>query len=148
MIKLRVYGMPAPQGSKKAYAVKGRPVIVDDNPAPLRAWRSEVAAEARIAMGGPPFGGAVEVACTFVLPRPLAHYSTGKNRGQVKSSAPLRPSTRPDVDKLARAVLDALTGIAWVDDGQVADLYVGKVYQASPAERPGAVIEIRAIGED
>ena len=31
-------------------------------------------------------------------------------------------SVRPDLDKLARAVLDALTGIVWVDDDQVVEL--------------------------
>jgi crossover junction endodeoxyribonuclease RusA len=33
-----------------------------------------------------------------------------------------------DADKLARSVLDALTGICWDDDAQVSDLYVTKCY--------------------
>lgn len=30
--------------------------------------------------------------------------------------------------KLARAILDALKGIIWIDDSQVVDLHVKKVY--------------------
>lgn len=33
---------------------------------------------------------------------------------------------KPDIDNIAKAVLDALNGLAWVDDKQVADLYVLK----------------------
>lgn len=40
-----------------------------------------------------------------------------------------RPMTkRPDVDKLGRAVLDALTGIVWRDDCQVIGLQLVKGY--------------------
>ena len=35
---------------------------------------------------------------------------------------------KPDVDKLLRAVLDALTGIVWVDDSQVCFVTMNKVY--------------------
>ena len=38
------------------------------------------------------------------------------------------PCVRPDVDKLARALLDALTGVAYEDDGQVVTLTVRKRY--------------------
>jgi Holliday junction resolvase RusA-like endonuclease len=35
--------------------------------------------------------------------------------------------TRPDIDNLAKLVLDALNGVAWEDDNQVAMLYAIKV---------------------
>jgi len=38
------------------------------------------------------------------------------------------PCVRPDVDKLCRALMDALTGIAYHDDGQVVALSVRKIY--------------------
>ena len=34
----------------------------------------------------------------------------------------------PDIDKLARALLDALTGVVWVDDKQVVELRAVKNY--------------------
>ncbi|MGH7347333.1 MAG: RusA family crossover junction endodeoxyribonuclease [Candidatus Rokuibacteriota bacterium] len=35
---------------------------------------------------------------------------------------------KPDLDKLVRAVLDACTALAFVDDGQVVALNAGKEY--------------------
>lgn len=39
-----------------------------------------------------------------------------------------RPSVKPDLDKLIRAVLDALTGIAYTDDSQVVRILAQKSY--------------------
>ena len=46
------------------------------------------------------------------------------------------PFVRPDLDKLCRAVLDALTGIAYKDDQQVVSLFATKSY----GERAGVFI--------
>jgi Holliday junction resolvase RusA-like endonuclease len=42
------------------------------------------------------------------------------------------PSVPPDLDKLVRGVLDALTAIAYVDDGQVVEIYAKKSYGLVP----------------
>lgn len=47
---------------------------------------------------------------------------------QPKSVRRPMPTVPPDIDKLARAVLDALTGIAYIDDSQVVRLAASKVY--------------------
>jgi len=39
-----------------------------------------------------------------------------------------RPTTKPDLDNLAKAVLDALNGLAYHDDSQIVELYVRKIY--------------------
>lgn len=38
------------------------------------------------------------------------------------------PCVRPDLDKLQRALLDALTGVCYEDDGQVIDVHAWKTY--------------------
>ena len=43
--------------------------------------------------------------------------------------------TKPDLDKLLRSVLDALTGIVWVDDSQVVIISARKDFG-----QPGATI--------
>ena len=40
----------------------------------------------------------------------------------------IRPTKKPDIDNIAKVVLDALNGVAFKDDKQVIDLYVRKVY--------------------
>lgn len=57
----------------------------------------------------------------FALPRPR--------------SRPKRdhwPDRRPDLDKLGRALLDALTGIVFLDDAQVVALDPTKEYAGMP----------------
>ena len=50
----------------------------------------------------------------------------------------LKDRRRRDSDNLSKAVLDALNGIAWVDDTQVTDLHILK----SLSSTPGVAIEI------
>jgi Holliday junction resolvase RusA-like endonuclease len=38
------------------------------------------------------------------------------------------PTVPPDLDKLIRAVLDGLTGVAYKDDGQVVKITAVKIY--------------------
>lgn len=55
------------------------------------------------------------------------------------------PHTKmPDLDKLARLVLDALTGIVYADDSQVAAIYASKVYAAKNNDT-GVIITVDAI---
>jgi crossover junction endodeoxyribonuclease RusA len=99
----------------------------------LRPWRATVAAAVKAAVGAQvPFpDGPVTVTLKFVMPRPV---STPK-----RSTPPA--VKRPDVDKLARAVLDGITGTAIADDSQVT-LLVAHKRLAEIAETPGVVIEI------
>lgn len=64
-----------------------------------------------------PKGRGVTVSVIYGFARPK-----GRDRLRVD------PCVRPDVDKLSRALLDALTGIAYDDDGQVVALSVRKIY--------------------
>jgi len=43
----------------------------------------------------------------------------------------MRPTTTPDVDNLLKT-LDALNGIVWIDDRQIVEAIVSKVYSRSP----------------
>lgn len=123
-----VPGVPAPQGSKRHV---GRGVLVESAKA-VGPWRERVAlAVAEVLVWTEDDGaprGAMLVNVRFIFTRPKAHFGTGKNAATVKPHAPRLPAGRPDLDKLARAVLDALTGIAYVDDAQVVALNVGKEY--------------------
>jgi crossover junction endodeoxyribonuclease RusA len=64
-----------------------------------------------------PKGTGVTVSAVYGFTRPK-----GKDRGR------LDPCVRPDADKLARALLDALSSVAYYDDGQVVALSIRKLY--------------------
>jgi len=109
-----VAGKPAPQGSKR-YLGAGRPMI--ESSKAVAPWRADIRTHLLIAHDGPPLAGAVHLVLEFVLPRPT---STPKRR----TPAAVK---RPDLDKLIRAVLDAVTSAGvWRDDSQVVQLDVRK----------------------
>jgi Holliday junction resolvase RusA-like endonuclease len=150
LLRIVAIGTPRPQGSKKAFynAKLGRALIVDDNDAKLRTWRQDVVAAAVAAIRAAHFTRAVahtpiDVAITFMMPRPKGHWRTGRNAHLLRDDAPKRPTTKPDGDKLTRATLDALRDAGvYVDDAQVVDQSFRKVWAT---ERPGAVIEVREV---
>ena len=118
MQSIRVYGRPAPKGSLRCLG-KGR--HIDDNPN-TQAWMALVRQAAREQLGDIEPDGArlwsVEVRFWLRWPK-----SYGKHVGGVPVAK------KPDVDKLLRAVLDALTDIVWVDDSQVYSAHAVKYYE-------------------
>lgn len=135
-----VAGRPVQKGSKRAmvHPHTGRAMMLDDNREKLRQWASDVktaAAAACMAKFFQPLGDAVGVRIEFRIPRPKAHFFAG---GKLRAGAPQFCGKRPDIDKLARATIDALSGIVFRDDSQIAVASLAKLY----AERPGAEIEV------
>jgi crossover junction endodeoxyribonuclease RusA len=128
---ITVRGIPAPQGSKR-HVGGGRMIEMSKAVGP---WREAVRAETQRAMEYVAIiNGPVSVFINFYLPRP--------------KTLPRKitlPAKRPDLDKLARAVLDGLTeGGAWLDDGQVVYLQAQKNY-AGEMNPPGCTIDIRNV---
>lgn len=115
----RVDGHPVPQGSKKYMGHRGGKPILLESAGGLKSWRENIAWQARSAAIGTSKinEGPVKVKLLFEFHRPK---SAPRSR--------MRPSVRPDIDKLARAALDALTGVLFRDDSQVVSLSAHKFY--------------------
>lgn len=147
-IQFTARGLPAPQGSKRAFRNPhtGRITQVESSKR-VAPWRSDVRAAALAAMGDrPPLAGPLSVSLYFRLPRPRSHYRSGRHADELRPTAPAWPSGLPDLDKLARACLDALTTVAWHDDAQVAWLTVLKHY-ASPTFPVGCRVRVETLDE-
>jgi crossover junction endodeoxyribonuclease RusA len=137
-VEFTVYGVPVPQGSKRVF----RGNVVEMADARLRSWRQDVAAAANAQMDGlMPFTRPVAVQLHFHLDRPKGHYGTGRNEDRLKPSAPVAPGVKPDLDKLIRSVLDAITGVVIKDDSQVVSLVAGKFY-SDGGTRPGLSCQV------
>lgn len=139
-----VRGLPAAQGSKRHV---GRGVMVEQAGPKLKSWREAVRSEAsrvlELDAAAGPIDGPVQLTLRFYLPRPKAHYRTGKHAHELRGDAPLFVATTPDVDKLARSTTDALTDAGmWRDDRQVAELVASKVYTDSAY---GCLITVGAL---
>jgi crossover junction endodeoxyribonuclease RusA len=133
-----VYGLPVPQGSKKV--IRGNVIEMAD--ARLRTWRQDVAGAAKEAMvGQEAFTEPVDLRLMFFLPRPQSHFGTGRNAEKLRPSAPQAPAVHPDLDKLCRAILDAMTGICFRDDKQVVGLQASKLY-AEGQFAPGLIASV------
>lgn len=90
-----------------------------------------MAAEGEAAMQDrDPFLAPVRVDVDFIFPRPKSHYRTGKNAHILREDAPNYHTSTPDLDKLQRAIGDALTGSVVRDDKQIAVWSVTKTYGA------------------
>jgi crossover junction endodeoxyribonuclease RusA len=126
-IRFSVLGRPQQKGSKQVFRNGNRFVVRDAN-VNAKPWADRVSAAAREAYGGDLLRDAVEVEMTCYFARPKSHFGSGRNAGTVLASAPRSMIAMPDVDKLARCALDALTGVVFKDDSQVTRLTVGKSF--------------------
>jgi len=127
-IEFFVPGIPRPQGSKTAFVNRktGRPILVETSKH-ARPWRQEVACAAMqaVAEQGALAGDEFRVEMQFRFPRPKSHLNSA---GLVRKGKPTRPRGKPDWDKLARLVSDALTHIAVTDDAEIVQGYAEKIY--------------------
>jgi Holliday junction resolvase RusA-like endonuclease len=131
-------GLPKGQPRPKAFSRGGHARVYD--PGTAEGWKSAVAVAAKPFLPAIPLIGPVKLELWFQMPRPKAHYRTGKNGGFLRPDAPTLHVGKPDCDNLAKAVLDALTHLRiWHDDAQVWRLTVQKSYDG---DRPGCEITI------
>ena len=142
MIRFFVVGTPKPQGSKRAFMQPNakRPTLIESAGEALKDWRASVRYTA--ARQGKQITGPVKVQLRFVIQRPKGHYGTGRNAQALKPSAPDMHDKKPDIDKLARAVLDGLSNVVFEDDSKVVWLEAWKTY-AEPNEHTGCEIYVR-----
>jgi Holliday junction resolvase RusA-like endonuclease len=132
-MEIRIYGDPAPQGSKRVF--NGR--IVEASGNKLKVWRKAIAAacQNKVTEEHSLLLGPVRVEVEFYLPRPAS--VTIKKR-----ALPIVP---PDLDKLLRGLLDGIgqSEVIWGDDSQVVQIDAVKLY--ADETEPGATVTIYGL---
>lgn len=118
-ITFTVDGPAATKGSTVSFLGDEGKVITKTDSSRLRAWAEAVAEAARV------------VGAT-VLARPTAIRVVALFVFAPPADDPLRTrhTMKPDIDKISRALLDALTGLCYEDDSQVVHLSAQKMYGA------------------
>lgn len=134
MIRITIPGEPIPQPRQRhriAYRANRQPYVVNYTPAndPVTSYKQAIALVAKQHCCEP-IDGPVEFTIDFFFPRPKS----------VKGSSPFK-ATRGDLDNYCKAALDALNGIAYVDDGRVFRLHAAKYY-CEPGTQPRTEIAI------
>lgn len=137
-----VPGEPITEGSTRAFTSGQRVVVTHDRGRELDAWRARVkrAAQeaAREAGWEPRYDGPVVVNAAFMLRRP----KSAKKR--------LVPHVKPDLDKLIRAVGDALApykqpGVL-KDDSRIVTWHAAKYY--ADDYKPGVLVYVSRVDEE
>ncbi len=133
-LRFSVVAAPVAKGSTRAFVQGGRAMITS-TARNLKGWELLVK-EAAARVVPVTTDQAVRLTVEFVLPRPKSH---PKRRETLHTK-------KPDLDKLTRAVLDALIGVVYDDDSQVVALAATKRH-AQIAEQPGASIVVVSVPE-
>ena len=70
--------------------------------------------------------------------------SFSKKKHQQAVDGELRPTTKPDIDNLAKGIKDGLSKVVWHDDSQVTELVARKWY----SDNPRAEVTIEWAGKE
>ena len=146
--EVQVAGLPVPQGSTRAFSRGGRVHTTNDPSGRIERWRGDIRTAVRDVAPAAPASDPVAMRMSFRMPRPQNHYlpaNARRPKPELRLDAPHWVPSGADVDKLARAVLDALTGVVYVDDSQVVSIVAAKRYVAD-GEGPGLRLEVRDAG--
>ncbi len=142
MIQFRVDMKPTGKGRPRSYLdrLTGRVSVYTDSKT-ATAERS-VAYKAREAMtwhNPITTACAVEIEAFYALPK-----STSKKREMLEVGKPA--TTKPDVDNVAKLVLDAMNGIVYEDDRLVSDLVIRK--RKSEIGSDAILIRVRSMEDE
>lgn len=145
-LTIRIPGEPVAQGRPRAAVVAGRARVFD--PKKSRNWKATAREGMRLALD---YRGGIQS-----LPFPdgpvrvviVARFTCPKGDHRKTAPAPERwRNKKPDAENVAKAVLDAATGVLWQDDAQVADLRVLTV-TAAQGEAPGVLLMVERLPDE
>ena len=83
---------------------------------------------------------ALAVEIVLYYPRPK---SMGKHKRLMAQKGMLRPTVKPDVDNVIKAILDALNGVAFEDDRQIVQVTCEKWYDVTEDNEGFASVTIK-----
>ena len=144
-----VSGAPIPQGSVTAHAARRKDgshyaTVHYAVGTKLHNWRNAVSRAAREAWGDDMTYHPVTLALVFYKARPLSHYEGLQFHVRPRYRDEL-PDGTPDLDKLIRAIGDALTDVVYADDAQIVELSAVKKYVPNRQHPPGVEVSIIAL---
>lgn len=129
MIRFTVLGVPVGKGRPKFSTANGHAVAY--TPAKTTNYETLVRLSYQQQCNKYPFKKDEELAATIVAYFPIPK-STSKKNQALMQDCKIRHTKKPDCDNVAKAVLDALNGIAYYDDSQIVALDVRKFYSDEP----------------
>ena len=129
MVTYIVYGEPVGKGRPR-FARRGN-FVSTYSPQKTKTYEDEIRLMAKAAMGA---SEALETPVTVAIYiRVGIPASFSKQKRKDALAGILKPTKKPDIDNIAKCFLDAMNGIVYLDDKQVVNLHLTKVYAETPA---------------
>ena len=140
MISFFVPGLPVaqPRQRHRVAFVGNRAVAQNYTPKtdPVQTWKATIRLIAGCQAEPGMWEGPLQLRASFVFPRPKSK-TRKKNEGEWKAS-------KPDWDNLGKALCDALNGVLWRDDAQLAFVSIGKSI-AGDGEPVGVKVQVEKL---
>jgi len=133
-MKIFIPGEPIAQPRVKVSTKGGFARAYTERDHPIHAYKQAIRLS-YINAGGEVLEGPVEIRIACWFERPKGHSKKRREDREMKT-------TKPDLDNLAKAILDALNEIAYNDDGQVCRLTIEKWYVGGLYDSVGTEIEV------
>ena len=128
MLQFKIDGIPVGKGRPR-FARMGN-LVRTYNEKKTTDYEDIVRFHTLTAMGSTdPLETPVAVYLYFKLPIPQSY---SKKRTEACLSGLERPLKKPDLDNMAKSVLDGMNGVAFRDDCQIVSLHCTKTYAAEP----------------
>ena len=140
--KIEFFVPGAPVGKGRPRAARRGTGVVMFTPEKTAGYEALVAAAASNAMraeAGPLFTGPLEAVLEMRIPIP-ASWSKAHKAAALAGIG--QPTSKPDIDNVAKAILDACNGVVFRDDAQVVMLVATKAF----SDEPGVRVVIRECG--
>ena len=124
VIHFHVEGIPKPKKRPRFRQFNG--IVQSYTDKGTREYEDHVRLTSQTAMGTTePIETAVGVYLYIRLPIPQSH---SKKRKEACLNGQEKPIKKPDIDNLAKSILDGMNKVIWQDDSQIVSLHVTKVY--------------------
>ena len=129
IVMYTVYGEPVGKGRPR-FARRGN-FVSTYSPQKTKTYEDEIRMMAKAAMGSSePLETPITVAIYIRVGIP-ASFSKQKRKDALEGT--LKPTKKPDIDNIAKCFLDGMNDIVYLDDKQVVNLHITKVYAETPA---------------
>lgn len=138
MIRFTIHAVPVAQPRQRVGVLNGHARTYLPSNHPVNAFKAACSAAAAAVFPEGPMLGPINLSALFVMPRP-------KSMTRKKGPNPRYWSAKkPDVDNLMKSLQDALTGIVYADDAQIAAAVIRKTI-AADCESPRVEVEVFAL---
>ena len=133
---------PRPRAFARRFGDKWQARVYD--PGTAEGWKSAIAVAAKPHIPATPIARPISLTLRFHIARPKSHYRSGRNRDQLKADTTFGHCSKPDLDNLEKAVMDALSVLGfWSDDSHVCNKSSSKAWCAGPVG-VGCAVRIEA----